>query len=52
MMKKYLLVFVALVMGVAAWGQSASKHLTFKELPIDGTQEEFARKLLALLGLR
>ncbi len=45
MMKKYLLVFVAFVMGVAAWGQSASKHLTFKELPIDGTQEEFARKL-------
>ena len=45
MMKKYLLVFVALVMGVAAWGQSASKHLTFKELPIDGTQDEFARKL-------
>lgn len=45
MMKKYLLVFVALVMGVAAWGQSAPKHLKFKDLPIDGTQEEFVRKL-------
>lgn len=39
MMKKYLLVFVAFVMGVAAWGQSASKHLTFKELLLMGRKK-------------
>ncbi len=45
MMKKYLLAFVAAVMAVTVWGQSASEHLRFKGVPIAGTPESFARRL-------
>ncbi|WP_454894482.1 hypothetical protein [Alloprevotella tannerae] len=45
MMKKYLLVFVAAVMAITVWGQSASEHLRFKGVPITGTPEAFARNL-------
>lgn len=44
-MKKYLLVFVAAVMAITVWGQSASEHLRFKGVPIIGTPEAFARNL-------
>ena len=55
-MKKILFFFLFAVISYTVFAQSASEHLTFKGVPINGTLNEFVSKLkqkgLAHIGNR
>ena len=44
-MRKFIVSFVFMVITLTSYAQSASEHLTFKGIPIEGSMSEFCQKL-------
>ena len=44
-MRKFIVSFVFMVITLTSYAQSASEHLTFKGIPIEGSMTEFCQKL-------
>lgn len=44
-MKKFILLFATLFIGITSFAQRSSEHLNFKGVPIDGTLNEYVAKM-------